>query len=158
MKSTTNYPKRMKRFTLFALMALSLVMLIPLRALGATPYVVSSGNTLTFYYDDLKESRSGTTFDIAASYSGSSWNTSPHWRSSSITTVIFDSSFYGYTPTSTCSWFLNCSKLTQLIGLENLNTQKVTNMSWMFKNCKALKTLDLSSWQTDSLITTAQMF
>ena len=53
----------------------------------------SSNTTLTFYYDNLRSSRSGTTYDLNT---GDDW---PGWRrdgnNASVTRVVFDSSFAG---------------------------------------------------------------
>ena len=52
-----------------------------------------------------------------------------------ITTVIFETVV---TPVSTTEWFTNCSSLTNIIGLEKLDTSNVTNMQSMFYGCSSL--------------------
>lgn len=47
--------------------------------------------------------------------------------------------------------FSGFTSLEEVKGLENFYVKDVKNMSYMFKNCSALKTLDLSSWDTSYL-------
>ena len=116
------------------------------------PYAVLSTDqtTLSFYYDTNKSSRSGTVYTAAnfREYSDGSWG--PY--SSHITKVVFDSSFANYTGlTSTANWFYGCSKMTTISGIENLNTQNVTRMSFMFSGCSSLTSLNLSSFNTQNV-------
>ena len=105
------------------------------------PYAaLSEDNTvLTFYYDKKKDVRNGMIV------SSSSWSN----NKSSITSVIFDSSFANYNGlTETASWFSDCSNLSAITGLENLNTDSVTSMRYMFNGCSSLTALDLSNFNT----------
>ena len=45
-------------------------------------------------------------------------------------------------------WFYNCTKLTEIQGIEKLDTSNVTNMTNLFYNCKSLKSLDLRNFNT----------
>ena len=72
--------------------------------------------------------------------------------------VIFDASFANARPTSCYKWFYNCTELTTIEGIEYLNTENVTNMSWMFANCKALTTLDVSNFDTKNVTNISGMF
>lgn len=38
--------------------------------------------------------------------------------------------------------------LTQIEGIEHLNTEEVTDMSWMFMDCRGLTSLDVSHFNT----------
>ena len=114
------------------------------------PYAAfSDDNTeLTFYYDTKKEERSGMGVGPFSPSISGSWGN----KTSSITTVVFDESFAGYTSlTSTSYWFSQCKKLTTIVGMENLNTSGVTKMDNMFLNCEALTSLDLSSLNTSEV-------
>lgn len=53
--------------------------------------------------------------------------------------------------------FCNCSSLTTL-NLSNFNTQKVTSMSYMFSNCSKLMSLDLSNFNTEETLNMSYMF
>jgi surface protein len=48
--------------------------------------------------------------------------------------------------------FTNCVSLIEITGLDKWNTGKVTKMNMIFQGCKQLKRLDLSNWDTKSLI------
>lgn len=115
------------------------------------PYVALSNNNqiLTFYFDHLKSDRNGMNLDRF------NWVT---YRRDVIT-VIFDESFANYHDTcSTWAWFFDFTKLTSVLGLNNFDTSKVTNMSGMFQGCTSLKTLDLSSFDTSKVTDMHCMF
>ena len=117
------------------------------------PYAVLNGGTLTFYYD--YENREGTVYDTFRTSSSDSWGA----QASEITSVVFDESFADYDALeNTSCWFQGCSKLVSVTGVENLNTEYVTDMSQMFSNCTALKTLDLSGFNTSSVQLMSMMF
>ena len=44
--------------------------------------------------------------------------------------------------------FNKCYKLKEIKGIENFNTNNVTDMSGMFKECKELESLNLSNFET----------
>lgn len=123
----------------------------------SVPYaVLSVDNTvLTFYYDDQKESRGGLDIRVFYRQEDRGW----YKQCETITTVEFDVSFADYTSlTSTAYWFWNCTKLTTIIGIENLNTNNVINMYGMFSNCSNLGSLDLSGFKTDNVTDMSYMF
>ena len=72
--------------------------------------------------------------------------------------VIFDASFANARPTSCYNWFYGCTDLTNIEGIEYLNTENVTNMSWMFSECSALTTLDVSNFDTKNVMEMSYMF
>ena len=110
--------------------------------------------TLTFYYDSKRDSRTGTTYDMNTSSNAPGWGA----VNSSVTTVIFDSSFADYCPTTTCRWFYSMSGLQTIEGMSNLNTSEVTNMQAMFNLCSSLTSLDLSSFNTAKVTSMGMMF
>ena len=121
------------------------------------PYAVLSENNtkLTFYYDDQKEARGGMSVGPfgAAEYRG--W----HNNVSSITHVVFDSSFANNTTvTSTASWFYGMTNLTTIDGIHYLNTSNVTNMRDMFSSCSSLTSLDVSGFNTQNVTDMYGMF
>ena len=75
-----------------------------------------------------------------------------------INTVVFDASFANARPTSCYYWFSGCYNLTEIKGFENLNTENVTNMSYMFVKCKALTSLNLSNFNTEKVTDMNSMF
>lgn len=60
---------------------------------------------------------------------------SPAWwtQRANIEKVVFDASFANARPTSCYYWFSGCENLTQIEGLEYLNTEEVTNMSYFLR-------------------------
>ena len=75
-----------------------------------------------------------------------------------ISKVVFDASFANARPTSCYKWFDMCTSLTEIEGIENLNTEKVTNMGSMFSGCYDLTQLDLSNFDTQNVENMSDMF
>ena len=108
-----------------------------------------SNTTLTFYYDGLRSSRPGTTYDLNTGNNDTGWDTDG--TNANVTKVVFDPSFAGARPTTTCDWFYGMGNLQSITGMSYLNTSKVTHMGWMFSNCKKLTSLDLSHFNTSKV-------
>ena len=87
-------------------------------------------------------------------------NNEPGWltQKENIYKVVFDASFANARPTSCCRWFADCFYLTEIDGIENLNTQNVTDMSEMFTCCYALTSLDVSNFNTQNVEDMTDMF
>ena len=96
----------------------------------------------------------------AGAYDLNEGNTKPGWltQKENIYKVVFDASFANTRPTSCCKWFDGCQKLTEIKGIENLNTQNVTDMSSMFSDCQKLTSLDLSNFNTANVKYMRSMF
>ncbi len=112
--------------------------------------------TLTFYYGDYVEQSSDyslTRFDLPT-------DGKPEWSqyADKILKASFDSSFVDARPTSCSFWFVDCKKMTEIEGLENLNTSEVTSMYEMFYNCERLASLDLSHFNTANVTNMQGMF
>ena len=75
-----------------------------------------------------------------------------------ISKVVFDASFANARPTSCYEWFNRCYNLTEIEGIENLNTKEVTNMGSMFSGCYDLTQLDLSNFDTQNVENMSDMF
>ena len=119
------------------------------------PYVVLSDNNtvLTFYYDDQKFARGGV--DVTSNNGKVGW----YDQRGTIISVVFDESFANYTTlTSTDNWFLDCSSMTEIRGIEYLNTVNVTGMNSMFYDCIRLTNLDVSGFKTDNVTGMYHMF
>ena len=120
------------------------------------PYaVLSDSNTvLTFYYDDQKVARGGMDVGPFEEFSVR-WNR----HEGDIKSVVFDDSFANCTSvTSTAHWFYDCSNLTAITGIENLNTSNVTDMKCMFFACDNLMSLDLTNFDTSNVTNMNDMF
>ena len=122
------------------------------------PYAVftPSNTTLTFYYDNQRSSRMGTTYDLNTGSNDTGWDTDG--TRSNVTKVVFDPSFANARPTTTYDWFYGMGNLESITGLSYLNTSEVTNMAWMFTNCKKLTSLDLSHFNTSKVTSMNSMF
>ena len=76
----------------------------------------------------------------------------------SLEKVVFEESFKKFEPTTLSSFFKELESLTSIIGLENLNTTHVTDMSKMFYNCYNLNSLNLSQFNTGNVEKMNEMF
>ena len=116
----------------------------------------SSNTTLTFYYDNQRSSRTGTTYDLNTGGYDVAWDTDG--TRTNVTKVVFDPSFADARPTTTCDWFYGMTNLQSITGMEYLNTSEVIYMNWMFYNCNKLTSLDVSHFNTSKVIYMNQMF
>ncbi|RGS44561.1 BspA family leucine-rich repeat surface protein [Segatella copri] len=85
----------------------------------------------------------------------------PGWWSThryEIKKVVFDASFANARPTSCYKWFHHCTNLATIEGIENLNTENVTNMHGMFFYCPNLSLLDLTNFSTGNVTDMNAMF
>ena len=107
--------------------------------------------TLTFRYKGVKPAGA---YDLNVKSNNPGWNA----QKRNIKKVVFDASFANARPTSCCLWFADCFYLTEIEGIENLNTEKVTNMVSMFSGCSALTSLDVSNFNTQNVEDMSIMF
>ena len=109
--------------------------------------------TLTFKYG-LSTSKPAGAYDLNAGPYAPKWDA----QKEKIKTVVFDASFANIRPTSCYRWFYGCKNLTNIEGIENLNTENVTYMNSMFNKCTALKSLDLTNFNTAKVTNMSYMF
>ena len=109
-----------------------------------------TSKTLTFSYGAKPE----------GAYDLNEGTNSPTWakHAANIKKVVFAASFAKARPTSCYNWFRYCEKLTQIEGIEHLNTEEVTDMSWMFMDCRGLTSLDVSHFNTQKVTNMEHMF
>jgi surface protein len=127
-------------------------------AAGTEAYAVYTpeNTTLTFYYDNQRDSRTGTTYNLNTGEQDTGWKTDG--TNANVTRVVFDPSFAGARPTTTYLWFYLMRNLQTIEGIEYLNTSEVTNMAHMFNTCSSLTSLDLSSFNTSKVTEMRVMF
>ena len=141
---------------------------------GETAYAVWCADNTTLYFLGSEASLTaggaftpeGTTDPVTITnvWSGTAVTTSadtPAWNGivkGTLTTVVFEPSFADVQPTKTYRWFQNCSKLTSIQGIGNLNTSAVTTMRSMFEGCSTLPVVDVSSFNTAAVTTMQYMF
>ena len=148
----------------FALFGFLLATPLSAQAQPREAYVSQSADktTLTFYYDALRATRTGTTWEIME-YSSENkiypaWAGTWDWADKTTTRVVFDASFRDFRPTTTATWFFRCNALKQIEGLEYLNTSEVKDMSSMFYDCQALTSIDLKHFNTKNVTDMSWMF
>ena len=123
------------------------------KAYDNRPWVKYADGTLTFrcgYKKTLGENE----------YALNSGEEEPAWETNynNISRVVFDASFANARPTSCYAWFRHSKNLTQIAGIENLNTANVTNMREMFNGCSNLVKLDVTNFNTAKVTTMLGMF
>ena len=112
----------------------------------AEAYVVRDGDFITFYFDEKKNSRTGTSYEMNLVGHDPDWASASNYRISP--------SFRYYHPVSTRRWFSGANSIE---GLEFLNTEDVTEMQNMFLHCKHT-TLDVSGFDTYNVTDMGSMF
>ncbi|MBR5674790.1 MAG: BspA family leucine-rich repeat surface protein, partial [Muribaculaceae bacterium] len=142
-------------FRLFALVA-AMMCALGASAIEAYACYTSSNTTLTFYYDNLRSSRTGTTYDLNTGSLYTDWD--EDGTKDYVTKVVFHSSFANYRPTTTYDWFFGMHNLRSITGISNLNTSEVTNMAFMFQSCDLLTSIDLSHFNTSKVTDMSGMF
>lgn len=107
------------------------------------------------------EGSTGTlTFKCSPSKPEGAYDLNRDWKaiSRNIKKVVFDASFANARPTSCYMWFNYCPNLTTIEGIEYFNTENVTNMRYMFCDCRSLKSLDLTNFNTENVTDMYYMF
>ena len=66
-------------------------------------------------------------------------------------------------PASLANWFMGCSKMEEMEGVENVDVSKVTSMRNFFRGCSSLKEVDLivpakNRWNTSKVTDMSGMF
>lgn len=114
-----------------------------------------SNKVLTFHYDELLRHRSNDGVVIFAPIEDGGWRA----YAKSIEKVVFNDSFAEYDGIeSTMKWFMDCTNLKEILGIKNLKTDNVANMSGMFWDCSSLESLDLTSFNTQKVHSMGWMF
>ena len=122
-------------------------------------YLVQNGETL--------EIHTAASQFIANTNCNSMFNAYEGWDNSTqqailnsfvqIQTIDFGENFNTQNVTNMSYMFRSCSGLTSL-DLSKFNTQNVTDMSWMFSGCSGLTSLDLSNFNTTNVTDMSSMF
>ena len=151
-----------RRFALFPLMLLMLLLLpanmVAETSASSSKYIAtyeSSTQTLTFkeYAGETLPSNSVVVKDKMKVA-----DIKRNFENGTIVHIVFDKSFSTFTPTSLYSFFGNLRKLETITGLEYLNTEKVTDMSYMFFACSKLTSLDVTNFNTENVKNMVRMF
>jgi len=141
----------------------TLLTLMTLIAFGAQAqkqvYTVFNNGTLTYYYDDQMDTRSGIKELYSAEGRFKDYGTEVH-------TAVIDASMKQAPLTFLNNLFrgfrggqyYSLRNLTSVTGLGNLNTEIVTNMAFFFDGCMSLQSIDLSSFNTANVTNMDAMF
>ena len=161
---------KQKLFTLFAMLMCSMSMYAD-RApeepkLEVYTEFVEKTGTLTYYYDMQRSERTGVTelynpHDPAERFNSYATKVKKAVIAPSMKDAPLKSMkgmFCGGSVPEEAFTFYYLSNMTNIEGLENLNTTSVTNMDRMFMGCAALTSLDLSSFNTENVTNMGNMF
>ena len=113
------------------------------KAYDNRPWVKYADGTLTFRCG-YKKTWGENEYELNSGKNQPKWYT----YNNNISRVVFEASFANARPTSCYAWFQNFKNLTQIAGIENLNTENVTSMRDMFNGCSSLTSLDLTNFNT----------
>lgn len=120
-------------------------------------YTVFKDGTLTYYYDDLKDTRIGTkeVYDPEAERF--------EYYYEDVITAVIDASMLEARLESMENLFYGLGaralkNLTSIVGMENLYTASVTNMTNMFAWCSSLTSIDLHAFNTSKVTDMTSMF
>ena len=151
-----------RRFALFPLMLLMLLLLpagmVAQKAASGSKYIAtyeSSTQTLTFK-KNVGETLPKNSAWVKDKQTVAAIN--KNLGNGTIVHIVFDKSFSTYTPTSLYCFFKRLPKLETITGLEYLNTEKVTDMCYMFSGCSSLTSLDVTHFNTANVTDMGSMF
>ena len=123
------------------------------KAYDNRPWVKYADGTLTFRCG-YKKIWGENEYALNSDENLPAWNT----HKDNITQVVFEASFANARPTTCCAWFKNFSELKKIEGIENLNTENVTSMAYMFSSCNKLAELDVTHFNTANVKDMTSMF
>ena len=153
----------LRRFALFFPMILLMLLFLPARmvaqtAASSSKYIAtyeSSTNTLTFK-KNVGETLPSNSVVVKDKMKVA--DIKRNFGNGTIVHIVFDKSFSTYTPTSLNSFFSSLTYLKTITGLEYLNTEKVTDMSYMFLGCSKLTSVDVTKFNTANVTNMSFMF
>ena len=123
------------------------------KAYDNRPWVKYADGTLTFRCG-YKKIWGENEYALNSDENQPAWNT----HKNNITRVVFEASFANARPTTCYAWFKNFSELMKIEGIENLNTENVTSMAYMFSSCNKLAELDVTHFNTANVTNMLAMF
>ncbi len=139
--------------------------------IAPTPYAVWCADNTTVYFlvstttigGTFTPEGSTTPVNVTKAWYGKVFNDtySSAWRNytdEAMTRAVFETSFSQYHPVSLNYWFDGCKELQSVEGTANLNTSETTAMSFMFRGCSKLTTVDMSQWNTAGVTIMYHMF
>ena len=148
----------MKNSLLFRMVVLVAAVMCALGVSAQEAYAcyTSDNTTLSFYYDNDRSTRTGTTYDLNDGAVDPGWVAD--FTNTNVKQVVFDPSFEAARQTSTFHWFYEMRNLESITGLEYLNTSEVVRMDGMFNRCYKLTSLDLDKFNLSKVTDLSEMF
>ena len=128
-----------------------LVLLVPIGGMAEVKqfgvFDAATG-TLTFRYEELDYGK----------FAG--YGIREGWKTNvvGLKKVVFSPECINVKVESLSNFFSHSKELTEIEGIEYLNTSEVTDMRWMFYDCESLTSLDLSSFNTSNVTDMNSMF
>ena len=119
------------------------------------PWVEYVDGVLTFHYDSLQKACANTNYDLNTGTIAPSWIAE---NAANVTKVVFEEAFSKARPTSCYYWFRGMKSLSDIEGLDYLNTSKVTRMDSMFERCELITSLDLKTFDVRNVRNIGSMF
>lgn len=143
---------------LFCLLVMLAGILMPADLKAQVAYATIEDNVMTFYYGTQAnmDARDGA-MDVTEKFNGG-WFWPDGVEEGDIVKVVFDASFASFRPTNLSSLFQHFSSLETIEGIAYLNTEAVTDMSFMFSSCKKLQSLDVTKFNTSKVTKFNSMF
>ncbi len=126
------------------------------------------GNSTLYFFTDKEIYQSSNLYK--GQYISSIWGINdsafseegyPKWHQEvkdDVKNVVFESNFNLAKLKNLSFWFRDCTKLSSISGLEYLNTSNVTDLQYMFYNCKELTNIDLTNFNTSNVVNMKSMF
>ena len=120
-------------------------------------YAVLYGDGELVFQNNSRTESGRTVTDVYKVDEGYSYYQNAPWHEQreSITTVIFADTIK---PQTTSYWFYQCWNLENIRGIEQIDTDNVTDMSGMFCICKSLTNLNVSAFNTANVTNMSYMF
>ncbi len=157
----------MKRyFIILQRVALMAILMMCVVAANAADYLAGYNNTtktLTLYDSKVYNG----SFDLTCRVLESNYHTEGYERNglglsdeirTSVKKVVFHQSFKSAQFNDISAWFISMFALESIEGLENFDMSKAAYALYLFKGCRALQTLDLSSKDMSNLENAESMF
>ena len=109
------------------------------------------------YIVDEADGKATLYYDLEAGSKGDKARAFGDGIGGDVTEVELHPSVANYKPKS-LRLFAGCNNLKQIKGIEYLNTEEMTDVSWMFSGCSNLTSLDVSSFKTENVTNMNGMF
>ena len=112
-------------------------------------------NSPVLHLYGLKEDHLWHTLDDEKLDSAEYRDRSNNYVKDTITKVVIEDEIH---PTSVVKAFAGCTNLKEIENLGNLKLDKADSLNYLFQNCSSLTALDLSGWNTETILSMEHTF